>query len=147
MKKVFFMLGRILLSLIFICLVTNQILNWDQTQQAFDKSVSDWIVHPGLPGLPDQIQKFFSLLLSYSSLVMILAAVFAGLGGLFVLLGIKVRLGAILLILFLIPSTVVMHAFWMYHGSMRETEMMMFLTNISIVGGLFILAAYDGEKE
>ncbi len=144
MKKVFFMLGRILLSLIFICLVTNQILNWDQALQAFDKSASDWVVYPGLP---DQIQKVFSLLLSYSSLVMVLAAVFAGLGGLFVLLGIKVRLGAILLILFLIPSTVVMHAFWMYHGSMRETEMMMFLTNISIVGGLFILATYDREKE
>ena len=138
------MLGRILLSLIFICLVTNQILNWDQAHQAFDKSVSDWIVHPGLP---DKIQKVFSLLLAYSSLVMVLSAVFAGLGGLFVLLGIKVRLGAILLILFLIPSTIVMHAFWMYHGSMRETEMMMFLTNISIVGGLFVLATYDGEKE
>lgn len=138
------MIGRILLSLIFICLVTNQILNWDQTQQAFDKSVSDWIVHPGLP---DQVQKVFSLLLSYSSLIMILAAVFAGLGGLFVLLGIKVRLGAILLILFLIPSTVIMHAFWMYHGSMREMEMMMFLKNISIVGGLFILASCCEGKE
>jgi uncharacterized membrane protein YphA (DoxX/SURF4 family) len=144
MKKFFFMIGRILLSLIFICLVTNQILNWDQTQQAFDKSVSDWIVHPGLP---DQVQKVFSLLLSYSSLIMILAAVFAGLGGLFVLLGIKVRLGAILLILFLIPSTVIMHAFWMYHGSMREMEMMMFLKNISIVGGLFILASCCEGKE
>ena|ERR1700733_10391530 len=144
MKKVFFMLGRILLSLIFICLVTNQILNWDQTQQSFDKSVSDWIVHPGLP---DQIQKVFSFLLSYSSLVMVLAAVFAGLGGLLVLLGIKVRLGAILLILFLIPSTVVMHAFWMFDGSMREAEMMMFLKNISIIGGLFVLATSGGEKE
>jgi putative oxidoreductase len=144
MKKFFFMLGRIFLSLIFICLVTNQILNWDQTQQAFDKSVSDWIVHPGLP---DQVQKVFSFLLSYSSLIMILAAVFAGLGGLFVLLGIKVRLGAILLILFLIPSTVIMHAFWMYHGSMREMEMMMFLKNISIAGGLFILATSVEGKE
>jgi len=144
MKKFFFMLGRILLSLIFICLVTNQILNWDVVQQAFDKSVSDWIVHPGLP---DRIQKVFSLLLSYSSLVMVLASVFAGLGGLFVLLGIQVRLGAILLILFLIPLTVIMHAFWMYHGSMREMEMMLFLKNISIVGGLFILATSAEGKE
>ncbi len=144
MKKFFFMLGRIFLSLIFICLVTNQILNWDQTQHAFDKSVSDWIVHPGYS---NQIQKVFSFLLSYSSLIMILAAVFAGLGGLLVLLGIRVRLGAILLILFLIPSTVIMHAFWMYHGSMRETQMMLFLTNISIVGGLFILATSAEAKE
>lgn len=144
MKKVFFMLGRICLSLIFVCLVTNQILNWDQTQQEFDKSVSDWIVYPGMP---DQIQKVFNLLLSYSSLVMILAAIFAGLGGLFVLLGIKVRLGAILLILFLIPATVIMHAFWMYDGSMREMQMMTFLKNISMIGGLFILASCNTGGE
>jgi putative oxidoreductase len=144
MKKVFFMLGRICLSLLFICLVANQILNWDQTHQAFDKSVSDWIMHPGIP---DQIQKVFSLLLSYSSLIMILSAVFAGAGGLLVLLGIKVQLGTVLLILFLIPSTIVMHAFWMYDGSMREEHMMMFLRNFNILGGLFILASSGGGKE
>ena len=78
---------------------------------------------------------------------MILAAIFAGLGGLFVLLGIKVRLGAILLILFLIPVTVIMHAFWMYDGSMREMQMMTFLKNISMIGGLFILASCDAGGE
>ncbi|HEX2580186.1 MAG TPA: DoxX family membrane protein [Rhabdochlamydiaceae bacterium] len=144
MKKVFFMLGRICLSLFFICLVAHQILNWDQLQQTFDKSVSDWIVHPGIP---DSVQKIFNLLLSYSSLVIVLSAVFAGLGGLLVLLGIKVRLGAVLLILFLIPTTIVMHAFWMFDGSMKEQQMMLFLKNVSILGGLFILASSDGVKE
>lgn len=138
------MLGRICLSLFFICLVAHQILNWDQLQQTFDKSVSDWIVHPGIP---DSVQKIFNLLLSYSSLVIVLSAVFAGLGGLLVLLGIKVRLGAVLLILFLIPTTIVMHAFWMFDGSMKEQQMMLFLKNVSILGGLFILASSDGVKE
>ena len=144
MKKVFFMLGRICLSLLFICLVANQILNWDVTQHSFDTSVSNWILHPGLP---DNIQKVFHLLLSYSSLMMILGVVFAGLGGLMVLLGIKVRLGAILLILFLIPLTLIMHAFWMFEGSMRETHMLMFLNNVSILGGLFILASCGSGVE
>jgi uncharacterized membrane protein YphA (DoxX/SURF4 family) len=144
MKKVFFMLGRICLSLVFICLVANQILNWDQTLQAFDTSVSDWIIYPGLS---DHIQKVFNLLLSYSSLLVVLGAVFAGLGGLLVLLGMKVRLGAILLLLFLIPLTVIMHAFWMYDGSTREMHMMMFLTNLSIIGGLFILASCNTGEE
>jgi len=143
MKKVFFMVGRICLSLLFICLVTHQILNWDQIQQAFDKSVSDWIVHPGIP---DKVQKVFNLLLSYSSLVMVLSAIFAGVGGLLVLLGIKVRLGTVLLILFLIPSTIVMHAFWLFDGSMREEQMMLLLKNVSILGGLLILASSDGIK-
>jgi putative oxidoreductase len=145
MKKVFFMLGRIALSLVFICAGTNQILNWDLMQQSFDASVSHWIVYPGLP---DQIQKIFNFLLSYSSLMMVLGTIFTGLGGLMVLLGIKVRLGAILLILVLIPTTVIMHAFWMFDGSQREMQMEMFLKNISILGGLLILASYnsgDGE--
>ena len=143
MKKVFFMLGRICLSLLFICLITHQILNWDHMQQAFDKSVSDWIVHPGIP---DKVQKVFNLLLSYSSLVMILSAIFAGVGGLLVLLGIKVRLGTVLLILFLIPSTIVMHPFWLFDGSMREEQMMLLLKNVSILGGLLILVSSDGIK-
>ena len=139
------MLGRIALSLVFICAATNQILNWDLMQQSFDASVSHWIVYPGLP---DQIQKIFNFLLSYSSLMMMLGTIFTGLGGLLVLLGIKVRLGAILLILVLIPTTVIMHAFWMFDGSQREMQMEMFLKNISILGGLLILASCnsgDGE--
>jgi putative oxidoreductase len=135
------MLGRICLSLVFICAVVSQILNWDAAQQTFDACVSDWIVYPGLP---DQVQKVFNLFLSYSSLLVILGVVFAGIGGLLVLLGIKVRLGAILLILFLLPMTFIMNAFWMYEGSTHEMQMLMFLKNISILGGLFILASCNG---
>ncbi len=144
MKKVFFMLGRICLSLVFICWVANQILNWDLTHQAFVTSLCDWIVYPGLP---DQVQKLFNLFLSYSSLLVVLGAIFAGLGGLLVLLGFKIRLGAILLILFLIPMTIIMHAFWMYNGAVQESQMGMFLTNISILGGLLILASCNSGGE
>jgi uncharacterized membrane protein YphA (DoxX/SURF4 family) len=108
MKKVFFMLGRICLSLLFICTVVNHILNWNLALQTFDASLSSWVVYPGLP---DQVQKVFNILLSHSALVMILGVVFTAVGGLMVLLGLKVRLGAIMLILALIPATVIMHAF------------------------------------
>ena len=137
------MLGRICLSLLFVCLVVNQILNWDATRQAFDASVSNWILYPGLP---DQAQKVFNLLFSHSSLVLIVGTVFAGLGGLLVLLGIKVRLGAILLILFLIPMTLIMHPFWMNEGAAQQMQMEIFLKNISILGGLFVLASCGGGE-
>jgi uncharacterized membrane protein YphA (DoxX/SURF4 family) len=146
MKNVFFMLGRICLSFVFICLVANQILNWDATQQEFVTKVYDWVVYPGLP---DNVQKVFNLILSYSSVIVLSGVILAGVGGLMVLLGMQVRLGAILLILFLIPSTVIMHAFWMYDGTNREMQMWMFLKNISILGGLFILASCNtggGDK-
>jgi putative oxidoreductase len=138
------MLGRICLSLVFICVVANQILNWDATQQDFVTKVYDWVV---FPGLPDNIQKVFNFLLSHSSVVVLSGAIMTGVGGLMVLLGIKARIGAILLILFLIPTTVIMHAFWMYDGSIREMQMLMFLKNMSIVGGLFILASCNTGGE
>jgi putative oxidoreductase len=143
-KKFFFMLGRICLSFIFICAVANQILNWDATHQDFVTKVYDWIVHPGLP---DKVQKVFNFILSHSSIAVLIGAILTGLGGLMVLLGIKARLGAILLILFLIPTTVIMHAFWMYNGSIREMQMVMFLKNLSIIGGLFILASCNTGGE
>ena len=48
------------------------------------------------------------------------ATLFQLLGGLLVLLGIKEKLGATLLILFLIPVTVLMHSFWMVEGAERQ---------------------------
>jgi putative oxidoreductase len=143
MKKFFLMLGRICLSLVFICAVTNQILNWDATQQYFISCVTEWLSYPGLP---DNVQKLFNYLMANASLAVLIAAIFAGLGGLLVLLGIKVRFGVVLLILFLIPTTIIMHAFWLYDGANRELQMIMFLKNISILGGCFILASSTGGE-
>ncbi len=85
-------------------------------------------------------------MLSYSSLLLLLAVIFSGVGGVLVLLGIKIRLGVGLLILFLIPTTAVMHAFWLYEGAVMEGQMINFLKNLSILGGLFILASSPGGE-
>jgi uncharacterized membrane protein YphA (DoxX/SURF4 family) len=144
MKKVFLMLGRVCLSLIFITAVANQILTWDATVQYFTNTVCDWL---NQPNLPPQVTKGFNLLLSNISLALVVSAIFSGLGGLLVLLGVKVRFGVTLLILFLIPVTVIMHAFWLYDGATRDLQMIMFLKNISMLGGCFILASTSGGGE
>jgi len=61
-------------------------------------------------------------------------------GGLSVLVGFKARWGAIVLILFLIPVSLVMHNFWAYEGQMMENQMQHFMKNMTIIGGLFTLA-------
>lgn len=137
------MLGRICLSLIFITSVANQILSWDATQQFFIKTVCDWLYQPYLPSL---VANILNLLLAHVALTLVIGAVFAGLGGLFVLLGISVRFGVVLLILFLIPTTVLMHAFWLYEGAVKELQMIMFLKNLAILGGLFILASTTSKE-
>ncbi len=56
------------------------------------------------------------------------------LGGLSILLGFKVRLGAILLIIFLIPATLVFHNF-----IADTSELNNFLKNIGLMGGILFV--------
>ncbi len=65
------------------------------------------------------------------------------LGGLSILLGYKARLGAWLLILFLIPVTAMMHRFWDSTDSQEHMmQRIMFLKNLSMLGGAFIIAYF-----
>jgi uncharacterized membrane protein YphA (DoxX/SURF4 family) len=140
MKNFFLMIGRICLSLFFITTVVSQILNWDVSHQQFVETVCNWLSYPGLAS---PFVKFFHLLLSYSWLCLLFGMICLGAGALLVLLGIKVRLGAGLLILCLLPATLIMDAFWLSQEG-RELLMMQFLKNLSILGGLFILTSSDG---
>ncbi|HYD39523.1 MAG TPA: DoxX family membrane protein [Anaeromyxobacter sp.] len=78
----------------------------------------------------------------------VLLAVAIGLelaGGLSLLLGWKTRLGAVALLAFLVPVTLVFHAFWAMPAGQAQQEMIQFLKNLSIAGGVVaILAAGPG---
>jgi putative oxidoreductase len=62
-------------------------------------------------------------------------------GGLSLSLGIEARLGALLLLLFLIPVTVMYHPFWKRSGAELVAESDHFLSNLAIVGGLRAIVA------
>ncbi|UGY91061.1 DoxX family protein [Streptomyces gobiensis] len=65
------------------------------------------------------------------------------LGGLSVLLGIWADLGALLLFIFLIPTAVLMHAFWKEGGSeSRQVEMIMFQKDLALAGAALMLFAF-----
>ncbi|MEO0408750.1 MAG: FAD-dependent oxidoreductase, partial [Cyanobacteria bacterium P01_A01_bin.135] len=59
------------------------------------------------------------------------------LGSLSLILGFKARWGAILLILFLLPTTFIFHPFWS-----DSSETIAFLKNLSLVGALLFVFAY-----
>lgn len=67
-------------------------------------------------------------------------------GGLMVLLGIWIDLGALLLVVFLIPTAVLMHAFWKETDPMaKQTEMISFQKDMALAGAsLIIFALYSG---
>ena len=64
------------------------------------------------------------------------AGIIAMLGGLSIAIGFHARWGAILLIIFLIPVTLFMHAFWKVGDpAMQQMQMANFLKNIALLGG------------
>lgn len=62
-------------------------------------------------------------------------------GGLSILLGYKARLGALALFLYLIPVTCIFHNYWTYQDKERLVQMENFMKNLTIMGGLLLVAA------
>jgi len=76
-------------------------------------------------------------------LVVPLAGVIALLGGVSVLFGFQTRLGAWLLVIFLVPVTVVMHDFWSVSDPMAlQIEKAMFMKNVTMLGGALVISYF-----
>ncbi len=107
--------ARICLCLIFINSGVKKILGFSGT--------AEMMANNGLP-IPD--------------VLLIFTIAFQLLGGLSLLFGYKVKIGSILLILFLIPATLV------FHNPLADpNEINSFLKNIGLIGGL-LMTIYAG---
>ncbi len=64
-------------------------------------------------------------------------------GGLSVLLGYKARVGAWLLVVFLVPVTLMMHAFWRETDPMMsQMQMVNFMKNVAMTGAALLIAFF-----
>lgn len=78
-----------------------------------------------------------------ASIAVPLSGVLALLGGLSVALGYKAKWGAWLLVLFLLPVTLMMHNFWAVGDPMMaRIQKVMFVKNISLLGGALLIAHF-----
>ncbi len=114
----YILIGRILLSVIFILSGITKVGNFQSTVQYME-------LH-GIMAAP-----FF-----------LYAAITAEvIGGLMLALGYKTRFGIYMLLAFLVPATVI------FHGKIGDkTQMVHFLKNLSILGGLiFVLGSGPGK--
>jgi putative oxidoreductase len=131
MRDIAVPLGRVLLALIFIMSGYGKITGWPGVVGAVEAK-----------GLP--IPMLFGA-----------GAILAELGGgLLVALGFKARLGALMLIIFTVVTTIVFHNFWAYEGPDRQMQMINFMKNLSMTGGLLLVLGYgagplsiDGEDD
>ena len=74
-----------------------------------------------------------------------IAVPFSGLlalaGGLSILLGYRARIGAWLIVLFLVGVTPMMHNFWTVTDPMMyQMQMVMFMKNVSMLGGALVIS-------
>ena len=72
-----------------------------------------------------------------------LSGIIALTGGLSVLFGYQTRLGAWLLVIFLVPVTLMMHNFWAApDAGTFQIERAMFLRNVTMLGGALIISYF-----
>ena len=75
-----------------------------------------------------------------------LSGIIALAGGLSVLLGYRTRLGAWLLVIFLVPVTLVMHNFWTVSDPIAfQVERALFLRNITMLGGALLIGYFGAD--
>lgn len=113
------LIGRILIAAIFVLSGVGKVTDFNAT--------ADMMAGKGFP---------------LAWLFLTGAIAFELLGGLSLLLGYFTRWGAWLLILFLIPTTLLFHNFWSFTGGEAQMQMINFLKNLAILGGLGYVAAY-----
>ena len=82
----------------------------------------------------------------FASLVVPLSGVLAIAGGLSVATGFKTKWGAWALVLFLVPITFTLHAFWNVNDDVvrHHVQQAMFAKNISMIGAALLLAYFGG---
>jgi putative oxidoreductase len=69
------------------------------------------------------------------------AIVFLIAGSLSIILGYKARLGAALLLVFLLLATWFFHDFWTFGGQERQMQMIHFMKNLALIGTMIFLVA------
>lgn len=108
-------IGRALFALIFITALLNHFSG---------SSIDDAAAH----GVP------------LATLLVPLSGILAFVGGVMVLLGYRGRFGAFLLLCFLVPVTLVMHAFWNVTDPVAaQLQKAAFMKNVALIGGTLLL--------
>src|ERR1043166_5004623 len=82
----------------------------------------------------------------YADTLAMVAGVGEIVGAAAIILGLLTRVGAFGLFLYMIPTTLIFHAFWNAEGQERMTQMVNFMKNLAIMGGLATLVAFGASR-
>ncbi len=116
-------IARVSIAAIFITAGISKLMNYDDTAK--------YMVANGFTMVP---------------LFLFGAAAIELIGGVFLIIGFKIRWAAFVLLAFLIPTTLIFHAFWTQEGAARAINEIMFFKNLAIFGGLIYVICFGGGK-
>ncbi len=112
------LIGRILFSLLFLMAIMGH----------FSSGTIAYAASAGVP---------------MASIMVPLSGIIAFIGGLSIVLGFKTKIGAWLIIIFLIPVTFMMHKFWTVSDPMaQQMQMANFMKNMGLIGGALFLTYF-----
>jgi len=117
------LIARILLSGIFLISLFSKITGLEGTIQ--------FMTAKGIP-LPS--------LLIWGAIATELA------GALALITGYKIKEAGLLLALYLVPTTLIFHNFWAMEGQQFQMQLMAFMKNVSIMGGLLLLTSMSSKQ-
>jgi putative oxidoreductase len=112
-------MARVLLSCIFLVSAYAKITEWSGSVHMMESK--------GLPA---------------AAVLLFLAIAVEALGGLSVLTGFCARAGAWALFAYLIPVTLIFHSFWDVGPAQMNVQLVSFLKNLALMGGLALLGTY-----
>jgi len=112
------LVGRVLLALMFIYAGFGKLTNLEGT--------AGYIASGGLP---------------MASVLAVVVGLLELLGGLAIAVGLQARWAALALGLFTLAASVLFHKFWAVPADQAFVQQLMFMKNLSVAGGLFIVAA------
>jgi putative oxidoreductase len=112
------LIGRVFYSLIFLMTIASH----------FSQETIGYAESNGVPAA--------SFLVPFSGIIAIL-------GALSIILGFRTRVGAMLIVIFLVPVTLMMHAFWTETDPMQaKMQMVNFMKNLSLLGAAMMISYF-----
>ena len=118
LKMPLIVVGRILLALIFVLSGFDKLTNIDGT--------AGYIASAGLP-MP--------------AILAVVAGLLELLGGLAIVTGLWARWAALALAAFTLLASLAFHPFWSVPADQQFVQNLLFMKNMSVIGGLLVLAA------
>lgn len=113
------LLARVMLSWLFLYSAYGKLTDW-----------SGYVAYMSAKGMP------------FASLFLAGTIVFLLVGGVSVLVGYKARIGSLPLLVFLLPTTLIFHNFWAFDGAEQQTQLINFMKNVAIMGGVLMVTAF-----